>query len=574
MFHRIFLSLAFFTLLALSPLTPAAGATGFLHRQHTQIVDGTGQPVHLRGVNLGNWLYPEPWMTGNTPFAMFAGEDGKPDEWTAAITDLVGPEKAAAFSTAWRDIYLTQPDIAKIAKLGFNSVRVPLDYRLFYDPATGKDVDTGFGYIDRLLGWCAASKVSVILDMHSIPGGKLIWVPGNIYVDPKKQAVLAHVWSRIAARYKDNSWVGGYDLINEPAVWSAPKLSAIYKTLIAAVRAEDKNHLVIVEGDLWGSHVEMLGMTAPGDVWDDNLALSNHEYGGSLAKSLTADAKKLAAQIDVPLWMGEFGYNSNTWDRRLRDDCEKADPNAEGWCFWAYKSTAMWGLTSFELPDSYRKLQDYWKKNPNAPKPSPEDAWAALTALASAAALPRCTVRTDVVDALTRPDFLNHALPVRAGVTIPGRIIAVDYDLGAEGVAYHDTVSTDEAQKGPAGRFWNDGWRGRNDGVDLYSGSADSGAPTVIGGIQPGEWVDYTLRATPGTYRLQIHYASPAGGALRLSLGGKDLTGPITLPATGGWDKPQTLTVPAVQITHSGPTTLRLLFDSDGFNIAWVEFLR
>lgn len=76
---------------------PPAQAAGCLHRSRTQIVDGAGRPIVLRGVNLGNWLYTEPWMTGNTGFAMFAGEDGKPDEMQAAVTALVGPARAEAF---------------------------------------------------------------------------------------------------------------------------------------------------------------------------------------------------------------------------------------------------------------------------------------------------------------------------------------------------------------------------------------------------------------------------------------------------------------------------------------------
>ena len=196
-------------------------------------------------------------------------------------------------------------------------------------------MDTGFIYLDRLLIWCAAAKIYVIPDMHDVPGGKLGWVKGNIYGDPQKQALLAHVWRRIAGRYKDNPWVGGYDLVNEPAVWDAPKLGALYKTLIGAVRAVDTHHMVIVEGDAWGSRLDLLGLAGPGDVWDDNLALSLHVYGSALSPSPMAGPERLAAGLDVPLWMGEFGYNSNTWNRALRD---QAEAGGVGWCLWAYKS--------------------------------------------------------------------------------------------------------------------------------------------------------------------------------------------------------------------------------------------
>ena len=183
MFSRVCVLACVLAALMLLP----AQAAGYLHRNHAQIVDGAGRAVRLRGVNLGNWLYTEPWMSGDGGFGMYAGEDGKPDEMQAAITALVGAARAAAFGQMWRDSYITRADIQKIAGWGFNSVRVPLDYRLFADPATGKDVDTGFIYLDRLLAWCAAAKMYVIPDMHDVPGGKLGWVKGNIYGDPQKQ---------------------------------------------------------------------------------------------------------------------------------------------------------------------------------------------------------------------------------------------------------------------------------------------------------------------------------------------------------------------------------------------------
>ena len=64
-----------------------------------------------------------------------------------------------------------------------------------------------------------------------------------------------------------------------------------------------------------------------------------------------------------------------------------------------------------------------------------------------------CLVHPEVVDSLTRPNasFASQRLPYRSGMTIPGRILATDYDMGANGVAYNDTVYDDEAGNGPGG---------------------------------------------------------------------------------------------------------------------------
>ena len=556
---------------ALLLISPSVRADqGFVHRVHTSLVDGVGKPLVWRGVNLGNWLYSEPWMSGSSQFEIFTGEDGKKDEMQAAVTDLVGENRAALFNQAWRDNAVTQADIRKIEGLGFNSVRVPLDDHLFTDPKSGKDTETGFIYLDRLLAWCAESHIYVIPDMHCVPGGKLGWVKGSIYDSPEKQALLAHLWGQIAARYQNNPWIGGYDLINEPAVWNPAKLGGLYQTLIIAVRRSDSHHLIITEGDVWGSDLAKLGLSDAGRLWDSNMALSEHDYGQPEAPNSRAAAKQLAARLDLPLWMGEFGYNSNTWDRHQIQLCERAAPLPEGWCFWAWKSSSVWSLTSFDIPPAYRRLQDYWEQRNNAPKPTADAAFSALMAVARGTALSRCTLRRDVVDAFTRPDFLTRTVPYNRQLTIPGAIPAVEYDMGAEGVASHDTISGDEAGKGPAGVAWNSGWSFRNDGVDIFP-HPDGAAAFAVGGIEPGEWLRYSVRCTPGTYQMRMR-VSGFGGKIRVLLNGVAVSGPIAIPSTGGWDHFRTLIVRNIKIKEHGQAVLEMEFDGGGFNFNQIAF--
>lgn len=554
-------------LLTLSAALPAQAQ--FLRRDHTAIVDGAGRPVLLRGVNLGNWLYPEPWMIGNTPFGFDQDEDGKPDQFGSALRAVVGSDaRAAAFAAAWRDNFVTAPDIAQIKRLGFNTVRVPMDYRLFTDKANGRDSDVGFRFLDNLLRWCAAAQVYVILDMHSVPGGKNYHVPGNLFARPDRQDILAHVWQRIAARYHDNRWLGGYDLINEPVVNDSqtPILRDVYQKLTAAIRQVDPNHLILAEGDNYGSWLDSLGAR-----WDENMALSDHNYGSALPASAEngfglPHHKQTADRMDVPLWMGEYGYNSNIWNNKQKTLCEQAQV---GWCCWAYKSTGIWSLVKQPLPAGYGRLLAYWRHEPNAVRPSAAQAFSWLMETARQTHAAHCLLNRDVLDALTRPDFATRAVPY-AALTVPGTIPAIDYDMGRDGVAYHDTVSENTGGMGKGFTPWNSGNAGRNDGVDIYA-HPDGPLPYAVGGIEPGEWLRYSVVCQPGRYALRLRYGG-FGGRLTVSLDGKPLTSPITLPATGGWDKFQTLTLPDVLIKASGPAVLRLDFETSGFTLSKISF--
>ena len=69
----------------------------------------------------------------------------------------------------------------------------------------------------------------VILDMHAAPGGQgynaifliTILLKLRLWESTANQDKLVALWKKIAERYKDNEWIGGYDLINETN-WDFP----------------------------------------------------------------------------------------------------------------------------------------------------------------------------------------------------------------------------------------------------------------------------------------------------------------------------------------------------------------
>jgi len=138
---------------------------------------------------------------------------------------------------------------------------------------------------------------------------------------------------------------------------------------------------------------------------------------------------------------------------------------------------------------------------------------------------------------------------------VPGAIPVEQFDLGGEGLAYHDTTSG------------NSGGAGRATDVDLEPSSL--GTPD-IGWIAGGEWVGYSINvAAAGTYAISVKVASPnASGEMHVSVGGV-ATPVLAVPLTGGWQAWQTLnwttTLPA------GASTLTLVFDAGGFNVAALE---
>lgn len=91
-----------------------------------------------------------------------------------ALCELVGPAEARRFWNSFKDNYITRDDIAFLAEKGVNTLRVPMNYRSFTDEDYMGQISGGDGFqrIDRLVSWCKAEGIYLILDMHSAPGGQ------------------------------------------------------------------------------------------------------------------------------------------------------------------------------------------------------------------------------------------------------------------------------------------------------------------------------------------------------------------------------------------------------------------
>ena len=144
------------------------------------------------------------------------------------------------------------------------------------------------------------------------------------------------------------------------------------------------------------------------------------------------------------------------------------------------------------------------------------------------------------------------------GTPVPaGQIIeAENYDLGGEGVAYHDST------KGNIGK------RYRTDDVDIDAGGSNG---YNVGNTLAGEWMNYTIGVpATGQYALSASVGAPtAGGTFHALFDGTTLGGEMSLPNTGDWHTFKTVNSSAFNLT-AGVHVMRVMIDSNlkGWNAA------
>lgn len=157
------------------------------------------------------------------------------------------------------------------------------------------------------------------------------------------------------------------------------------------------------------------------------------------------------------------------------------------------------------------------------------------------------------------PTAGQSAYPGGVPWAIPGTIQAENYDLGGEGVAYHDTDTA------------NNGGQFRTDSVDIES-TSDTGGGYNVGWTRTDEWIEYTVNvAAAGSYTLTERVASGAAtGQFRVEFNGVDKTGVISVPNTGGW---QTWTNLSQTVSLSaGQQVMRIYFTGNDTNLNYVTF--
>jgi endoglucanase Acf2/PKD repeat protein len=145
---------------------------------------------------------------------------------------------------------------------------------------------------------------------------------------------------------------------------------------------------------------------------------------------------------------------------------------------------------------------------------------------------------------------------------VPGRVEAEFFDLGGEGLAYHDN---DVSNNGGAFRT--------EEAVDIES-TVDTDGGFNVGWTDTGEWIEYTIEvAEAGNYDVSFRVASlNGGGNLHLEFNGVDKTGLIAIAATGGWQDWQTVAVNDIAL-EAGLQVMRLAIDNGGFNLNWIELI-
>jgi endoglucanase len=301
-------------------------------------------------------------------------------------------QSASDYSAARTDRYTDASDIALMAKLGFDSVRlsidpVPLEESMNHRPGSDGDF---LARLDRAVDAMLANGLAVQIDIH--PEG-----PYKQQVKNSNEGVqrFTMLWRRLAAHYanRDPEKIF-FEIMNEPEVNDPYRWAGIQAAAAAAIREAAPKNTIIATGPNWSGIADLLTQhplpdgnviytfhfyephefTHQGASWGTPWWIYTHgipypatESSIDLVKQVPDladrfaferywldhwDARRIRLQIDeaadwgktysVPLLCNEFGaYRSVTdpasrmnWIRDVRTALEA---DSIGWTMWDYR---------------------------------------------------------------------------------------------------------------------------------------------------------------------------------------------------------------------------------------------
>ena len=360
------------------------------------IYDLEGNLFQIQGINYGNLLIQEGWMSVNS-LGPKLNEDGSyvkinsegvieeyeevyQEELDLALKNNpnLNQEKINELWSIYYKSYCQEIDFQNIKEIGLNTIRLPMYYRNFLEGEDDKLVmkENAFEFIDYFLENAKKYDLKVILDMHGVVGGQ----SGNEHSGTRRtefwtnevyQKEMCDLWKNIASYYLNErkdlaSTILAYDLINEPALdkkvttkreWDV--MDKMYKS----IREVDEDHIIAIEGCWYFD-----SLPDPKKYNWENVMYEFHLYNWDNEK-VSNDVyhtlhfyKWMTTNYDVPIYIGEFNFfdKKDEWIKWLNE----YDERGLNWSIWSYKTISVgwwdmsWGIYVYKmnLRDEKQKL--------------------------------------------------------------------------------------------------------------------------------------------------------------------------------------------------------------------------
>ena len=168
------------------------------------------------------------------------------------------------------DSFITENDIRYIASLGFDHVRVPVDYNVLEDEQ-GNTIERGFRYLENCRKWCERCGLNMLIDLHECYGYSFDPLKKDMdrrkfFYDEVLQNRFFSLWRRIAERFKDYPCQVAFEPLNEVVLFEVKDAwNGILTKYIRLIRSIAPQSYIVVGGVFYNSVMTVQYLDVPVD---------------------------------------------------------------------------------------------------------------------------------------------------------------------------------------------------------------------------------------------------------------------------------------------------------------------
>ena len=145
-------------------------------------------------------------------------------------------------------IYPNDNEMAYYQSKGLTLIRLPVKWKRLQDNLNGPLNETNMVRIDNVITFARNRGMKVIIDLHDYNEYSISGVKYLVGTPEVPKAYLTHLWGLIADRYKNETAIYGYDIMNEPKGSATVWADTAQLTINAIRAAGDTQHWILVEG--------------------------------------------------------------------------------------------------------------------------------------------------------------------------------------------------------------------------------------------------------------------------------------------------------------------------------------
>jgi endoglucanase len=175
-----------------------------------------------------------------------------------------------------RRAYFTEKDVAHIAGLGYDHIRLPVDEEQLWDEGGNKE-EEAFRLLNNAIKWSREHNLRVVVDLHILRSHHFNAEEKPLWTDPDAQEKFFQLWKDLSSelkKYPVNRVA--YELMNEPVADDPEDWNRLVGKAVKVIRKTEPDRKIVIGSNKWQSANTFDQLRIP--EGDRNIILSFHFY--------------------------------------------------------------------------------------------------------------------------------------------------------------------------------------------------------------------------------------------------------------------------------------------------------